>query len=486
MRFSASNGSSTGLATDIEGAACQSANEFMPEHPNMGLSDSKPDIARLPRGDLLRVFGMAFALSIGVGDTIGGGILHTPGEIAALLPVAWLFMAMWALGALNAFLGGTVYAELGAMYPEAGGTYVYARRALGDYAGFFVGYTFWVQLCAVQAALALLIGEYAPVLVPALTGHSLAVAAVVLAILVTLQWHRVHWAGYVQTLTTLAKVLAFVGLIVAAFVLPHAIAAASLPEPVAPRGIALVLALVLAMRGIIFTYNGYYFVVTFGEELRDPGRDIPRAIFRGLLVITAIYLLLNLAFVWVLPMARMAHAPFVGGVLAEALFGERGNIIITAIVVVSLLGTVNAQMLSAPRMLLAMGRRGLFAPQATYVNRGGTPSVALALSTVVAGAFLFSRTFAAVLAVVTLFMVVQYLLMYVSIIALRRREPQAPRPYRAWGYPWTTLAAVLIAVAFLIGIALGDPRHSLIAFIILILSYPVYRGVLWLRQKRTA
>ena len=95
----------------------------------MSLSDSKPLAVGQSRGSLLRVFGLAFALSIGVGDTIGGGILHTPGEIAALLPVAWLFMAMWVVGALNAFLGGTVYAELGAMYPEAGGTYVYARRA---------------------------------------------------------------------------------------------------------------------------------------------------------------------------------------------------------------------------------------------------------------------------------------------------------------------------------------------------------------------
>lgn len=451
----------------------------------MSTAGSESRASPFPKHTLLRVFGMAFALSIGIGDTIGGGILHTPGKIAALLPVAWLFMAMWAFGAVNAFLGGTVYSELGAMYPEAGGTYVYARRALGDYAGFFVGYTFWVQLCAVQAALALLIGEYAPVLMPALAGKSLEVAAVVLAILVALQWHRVHWSGHVQTITTLAKVLAFAGLIVAAFLLPHASAEAApaLPAPAAPEGLTLVLALALAMRGIIFTYNGYYFVVTFGEELHNPARDIPRAIFRGLLVITAIYLLLNLAFVWVLPMARMANEPFVGGVLAEALFGERGNLVITAIVVVALLGTVNAQMLSAPRMLLAMGRNGLFAPQATHVNRGGTPSVALALSTIVAVAFLFSRTFAAVLAVVTLFMVVQYLLMYASLFTLRRRAPQAARPYRAWGYPWTTLAAVIIAVAFLIGIAVGDPEHSLIALIILIISYPAYRGVLLLRRK---
>lgn len=446
------------------------------------METANPVATDRPRGQLLRVFGLVFALSIGVGDTIGGGILHTPGKIAALLPVAWLFMAMWGLGAVNAFLGGTVYAELGAMYPEAGGTYVYARRALGDYAGFFVGYTFWVQLCAVQAALSLLIGEYAPSLIPALAGHTLAVAVFVLAVLFVLQWYRVRWAGHVQTVTTLAKVLAFVGLIVAAFVLPHPHLSVAVATLTAPQGLALILALTLAMRSVIFTYNGYYYVVTFGEELRDPGRDIPRAIFRGLVIITAIYLLLNLAFIWVLPMARMAHAPFVGGEVAEVLFGRRGDLIITAIVTVSLLGTVNAQMLSAPRMLLAMGRNGLFAPQATWVNRGGTPSVALALSALVSAAFLFSRTFAAVLAIVTLFMVVQYLLMYASLVRLRQREPQTPRPYRAWGYPWTTLAATIIALAFMIGIAVGDPAHSLIALMVLIASYPTYRLVAWLRR----
>lgn len=446
------------------------------------METANPVASAKSKGQLLRVFGLMFALSIGVGDTIGGGILHTPGKIAALLPMAWLFMAMWGLGAVNAFLGGTVYAELGAMYPEAGGTYVYARRALGDYAGFFVGYTFWVQLCAVQVALALLIGEYAPVLVPALTGHTLVVAVCVLAALLALQWHHVHWAGHMQTVTTLMKVLAFAGLVVAAFALPHTRSNASVPSLAAPRGLALVLALALAMRSIIFTYNGYYFVVTFGEELRNPERDIPRAIFRGLVIITLIYLLLNLAFIWVLPLARMANAPFVGGVMAEALFGARGNLVITAIVTVSLLGTVNAQMLSAPRMLLAMGRNGLFAPQATWVNRGGTPSVALALSALVSVAFLFSRTFASVLAIVTLFMVVQYLLMYVSIVVLRWREPQTSRPYRAWGYPWTTLVAIVIALAFMIGIAVGDPEHSLIALIVLIASYPAYRAVVWLRR----
>ncbi|MHB8405354.1 MAG: APC family permease [Gammaproteobacteria bacterium] len=425
---------------------------------------------------LLRVLGMAFALAIGIGTTIGGGILRTPGDIAALLPSTWLFMAVWVFGAINALLGATVFSELGAMMPRAGGPYVFARQALGDYAGFFVGYTYWIQVCAVQAALSLLIGEYAPALVPALIGHALVVAFVVLLGLVILQWQGVRWGGHIQTLITLAKVLAFSALIIAAFVMPHAPVSGTAALAV-PHGLALMIALILAMQGIIFSYNGYFYVCFFGEELRNPGRDIPRAIFRSVFLIIVVYLLLNLAFLWVLPISRMANAPFVGGVVAHVLFGERGDLIITAIVIISLLGTINAQVLISARLLLAMGRNRLFLRQATTVNSGGTPTVAMLLGTAVACVFMFSGTFKAVLGVIAVFMVVNYLLMYVSLIVLRRRESATPRPYKAWGYPWTTLLAILIGLVFLAGVIVSDRRHTLIALVCLIISYPLYLGL---------
>lgn len=439
-------------------------------------------LAATPKGHLLRVLGMAFALAIGIGTTIGGGILRTPGDIAALLPSPLLFMAIWIFGAINALLGATVFSELGTLMPRAGGPYVFARRALGDYAGFFVGYTYWIQVCAVEAALALLIGEYSSALVPALTGHTLAVGFAVLIVLVVLQWQGVRWGGHIQTLTTLAKMLAFGALIVAAFTVPHAVVVPGSAPLVVPRGLALVIALMLAMQGIIFTYNGYFYVCFFGEELRDPGRDIPRAIFRSVVLIIAVYLLLNLAFLYVLPISRIANAPFVGGVLARALFGVRGDLVITAIVIISLLGTINAQVLISARLLLAMGRSGLFLRQATVVNRGGTPTVAMLLGGIVAGAFMLSGTFNAVLGVVAVFMVVNYLLMYFSLIALRRHEPEAPRPYRAWGYPWTTLLAILIGLVFLAGVAVSDKRHTLIALACLVASVPVYLGIRRLRR----
>jgi APA family basic amino acid/polyamine antiporter len=438
-----------------------------------------------PRGRLLRVLGTVFALCVGVGTTIGGGILYAPGKVAALLPDAKLYMALWIFGGINALLGATVFAELGAMIPLSGGPYPFARRALGEYAGFLVGYVQWALDCASDAAVLLLIGEYAYVLVPALAGHAIAVAFATLVLLTALNWHGVREGGRLQICVTFAKTLALSAVIVAAFLAPPAPPSVTAP-PVLPHGLAFLGAWVLAMQGVIFAYDSYYVPIFFGEELRDPGREIPRAIFRGLALIIPIYLLLNLAFLRTLPLARMAGEPFVGGAAAQALFGAHGDAVIRIIVIVSMLGTVNAGILMTARALLAMGRDGLFLRQATTVNAGGTPTFALLLSSVVTTVFLLSGTFNAVLGVIALLLAVNYLLIFVSLIVLRRREPDAPRPYRAWGYPWTTWSAIVIGLAFIAGVALSDPYNGALALAILIVSYPLFIGTQRLLRRARA
>jgi len=435
----------------------------------------QPPVAILPTAQLRRVFGMVFALAIAIGSTIGGGILHTPGDIAALLPGVPWFFAVWVLGGLNALLGATAFSELGAMMPCAGGPYVFVRRALGNYAGFFLGYVNWIQKCAVNAALALLIGEYSGALFPAISGNPAAVAFGVLIALVAISWYQVRLGGWMQSATTLVKVLGLGALVVAAFVLPHpsgghgAAALAPLLRP------TLITTLALALQSVFFSYNGYQNAVYFGEELRDPGSEIPRSMFRSLALIIALYLLLNAAFLWVIPYSQLAHDPFAGGSVARILFGTRGNLLITVTVIVSVLGTVNSGILAAPRIALDMSRDRMLPPQATHINHGGTPDVALAVSALVMFAFLFSGTFAVALQVAVSLMVVQYASMFVSVFVLRRREPDAPRPYRSWGYPWTTAVGLLVSFAFLCGVALADIRHSLIALLLLIVSYPLYR-----------
>ena len=232
----------------------------------------------------------------------------------------------------------------------------------------------------------------------------------------------------------------------------------------------------LALQGVIYTYDGWTGVVYFSEEVRDPGRSIPRALFAGVLTLTAIYVLVNLSFLHVLPVGAIAGEEFAAGAVARALFGDYGGLLLRVLTIVSMLSAVNAYHLMASRVLFSMGRDGLVGGPAARVNAGGTPTVALLISTVVAVLFImFGRTFEKVITLLVFFFIANYTLSFISLIVLRRREPDRPRPYRAWGYPWTTALALLGSVAFLIGAVAGDTRNSIHALLLLAASYPVFR-----------
>ncbi len=431
---------------------------------------------------LLRVLGAAFAIAIAIGATIGGGILRTPGDVAAQLPSVSLFMIVWVAGGLNALLGATAYAELGTMIPRSGGMYTFARRAMGDTVGFFVGFLDWLNWSVASAALILLIGEYLGAVFPALAARATVTGFAIFAAVVALQWRGVLWGGRFQEITSVIKTLALAGLVAAVAFLPHAEVGAATTARTVPSGAALITALALALQGIVFTYDSYYAVVYCGEEIKDAARAIPRSIFRGVLLIIAIYLLVNAAFVAVVPIERMAGDPFVGATVAKALFGPRGDTIIRAIMIVSIVGTVNAQIMASPRILHAMSEDGLFPRQATRVNAGGTPSTATMLSVLLIGAFLFTGSFNAAIGVDSIFIIVGYVMVLTSLFVLRRREPAAPRPYRAWGYPWIQGLALAFAVVLLGTLVWADPKSSLITLALLLLSWPAARVIRrWVR-----
>jgi APA family basic amino acid/polyamine antiporter len=449
-----------------------------PDESTDGLHDG-----RAPRGGLLRVLGVAFGLAVIVGGVIGMGILRTPGEVGARLPDARLFLGVWLLGGLYALAGTVSVAELSTMLPRSGGWYVFARRALGEYAGFVIGWSDWLSTCGTVAATALVIGEYTGALVPQLAGRAVAVALCATFVFALVQWRGVRWGARTQEVTSLVKALGFAALIVACFVFSGRDAGdAPVPPPV-PQGFALLPALVLALQGVIYTYDGWYNTIYFGEEVRDSGRNIPRAMLGGVLLVICVYLTLNAALVYVLPTGRLAGAPLAVGTAAETLFGPLGGTLVSALAAVSLLATLNAYTMTAPRILFAMSRDGLGWRRATEVNRGGTPTVALLLSTmVVAAMIVFSGTFARMLAALAFFFVTNYMIAFLSVFVLRRREPDAPRPYRAWGYPWTTGAALVGSVAFLVGAVAGDTENSLYALALLAVSYPAF--VLLRRRER--
>ncbi len=432
---------------------------------------------RSPQGHLLQVLGVAFGLAVIVGNSIGMGILRTPGEVAARLPDATLFLAVWVAGGLYALMGALSISELGAMLPRSGGQYALVRHALGPFPGFVVGWSDWISTCGSTAAIALVLAQY---VVPAsglLAGREAALAAAVVLFFAALQWLGIRVGDAVQQGTSLLKTLALLALAGAAlFVAP---AAAPAPAAVAtaaavPSGLALAAAVVVALQSAIYTYDGWTGPIYFGEEVRDPGRDIPRAMIGGVLLVTGVYLALNLAFLRVVPVEEMAGDPFVAATAASRLFGPGADLALRALMAVSLLAAVNACLLMGSRVPFAMGRDRQLPAALARVNAGGTPTVALALSTLVALGFIATNTFDAVLALLAFFFVAAYALSFLSVLVLRRREPERPRPFRVPLYPWLTGAALFGSLAFLAAAVAGDRVNSGRALLLLLCSGPVY------------
>jgi basic amino acid/polyamine antiporter, APA family len=432
---------------------------------------AEPTPVRRPARSLLAVLGPAFGLSIIIGNTIGSGILRTPGEVARLLPSAGLFLAAWVIGAFYALLGGNGLAELATMMPESGGYTVYLRRAMGLYAGFVIGWTDWLSTCSSAALAALVIGEYATILFGASLSVGPAIASGVILAFALLQWRGIREGGVAQNLTALAKTLAFAILIGACFLLGRGFQTGTAQAPT--TGFPLLAAFVVAMQSVVFTYDGYNGVVYFSGELKNPARDIPRSIFGGVLAVAIIYLLLNIGFLYVLPLTRMAGDPLVAAAAAKEMFGPRGDTILRILTIASLISALNAYLLMTPRVLYRLSVFGFFSA-GRYVNKGGTPSISLWLSAAVVLALVLTGTVQIVLAVTAFFFVAQYGLAFLSLFILRRKEPDTPRPFRAKGHPWTTGLMLLLSLAFLVANVFADTRNSVYSLLLLALSWPIY------------
>ncbi len=431
------------------------------------------------QGHLLRVLGVGFGLAVIIGNTIGAGIFKAPGAIAEQLPAPTPFLLVWIAGGLYALLGAISVAELGTMIPRSGGQYVFSRYALGEYAGFIVGWSDWISSCGSTAAVSLVIGTFAGALFPALQGKGIAIAATVAIVFALLQWRGIVWGSNIQNITSLLKTLAFLALIAAAFIFGGNGSLTSSQTSAMP--VLTMTAIVVSLQAAIYTYDGWAGVIYFSEEVENPNRDIPRALFGGVLAIAAIYLSVNLALLYVLPISQIAGKEFAAGEAATVIFGRYGDTIFRCLTIVSMLSGINALHLMATRVVFAMSRDGLFTTKAATVNKGGTPTVSLFLSALVALLFIvFGEKFETVITVLAFFFVVNYILSFVSLFVLRYREPDKPRPYRAWGYPVTPALALIGSVLFLALAIQADTKNSVYALALLAVSYPVFRVMKWL------
>ena len=303
---------------------------------------------------------MGFGIAVAVGNSISAGIVRTPGDIASRLPNHWLFFSVWFVGAFYALVSAFQLAELGAAIPKSGGQYNFSRRALGDYAGFVVGWSDWLSTCGTTGAVGIVVGEYMAHIFPVMdSAMRIKITAVsVIVIFALLQWRSISMGSKVQNFTTVLKALVFFVMVIACFSFGGHVRHVETAPSSLPAGAALITAMLFGIQATIYTYDGWDGIIYFGDEIKNPGHLVPRAIFASLFSIVFIYLLINAAVLYVLPMNEIAGNNFSLGLAAQRVFGPHGDTVFRSIMVLALFSSINALHLMGARVIYAMSRDG--------------------------------------------------------------------------------------------------------------------------------
>ena len=439
---------------------------------------------------LRRILGLGFGLAMVFGGTVGTGILRLPGTLAAALGDPRLVILFWILGGVYALLGAMAVAELAAMLPEAGGFYVYTRRAFGQGAGFVVGWADWINQTSAISYAALTAAVFMGTLWPATAVAPRAVAIGVIALFTALHWAGLRISSTLTRIISVAVGLMLMVLVVGCFLSPAA-AVSSAPPPLTSAAslpllsMGMLAAVVTALRAVFLTYDGWYSPIYMSEESTQPSRMLPRALIGGTLLVAAMYVIINVAILRVLPMPVLAASLLPATAAARVVLPRGGAELVTVISLTTVLSLVNATLMMAPRILLAVGRDGFFTKKAAVVSESGTPRLALAVTGFGAAALIMSGSFEQIIAVASVLFLLMYVSAYSALFVLRRREPATPRPYRAFGFPFTTAIVLLGCVLLFIAAIVEDPRSAIVAGALMVLCAPVY---LWLahRQRRSA
>lgn len=396
-------------------------------------------------------------------------------------------MGVWVFGGVYTLVAANSYAELGTLVPESGGPYVFAKRAYGEFGGFLIGWSDWFLNNCALAYLAVAAGEYFVALVALPEKRIRVVAVTILLFFFVLHWFGLKLGSGAQKLMSLLKVLFLLAVVAACFIFggrPDAANAVQTSPPVFATSLAAFIAIILSMQAVIETYAGYNSVVYFSEENTDPGRNIPRALFGGVLTVTAVYLLVNLALVYVLPVSEIAASKLPVADAAAVIFGETGGMIITVLSFISILGIINAVVMQTPRTLFAMSRDGLFLQKGATVNESGTPTAALILTILLAVIMAATGTFETLFAIVAFMGVTVDCSVYLALFVLRKKEPDAPRPFKAFSYPFLPLLILIVSVLLLIAYAVSNTANSIFALTVMILIYLLFLIFRKLNKKR--
>ncbi len=436
--------------------------------------------AEKPAAALERRLGVWAAIGVVIGVTIGSGIFRNPAVIAARVPDPALMILVWVLGGAITLCGALSIAELAGALPQTGGLYAYLREGWGRPVAFLFG---WAQLTLIRAsalgAIATVFGAYClrsfgvdPALHPQLSNY-LAAGCIIFAAVVNVVGIRLGAA--IVGLSTIAKYGALALLVLIAFAIGHA-HGGSIAHFAPGSGGSVDMGLFgLALISVLWAYDGFADLSFASGEIKDPQRNLPRALIGGTLAVIAIYLLANAAYLYVIPMERFASSPLIAADTMLALVGQAGVAIVSVVVMISTFGSVNGSLVTNPRIFFAMADdRMLFKPIAWVHPRFKTPYMAIILAAALGVIFVLTRTFEQLTDTFVLAMWPFYGLGVASIYRLRRTRPDLPRPYKVVGYP-VVPAIFLAGVLYLLGNALvTDTFWTSIVFAIVLAGLPVY------------
>ena len=448
-------------------------------------------------GDRLpRRLGFWSAVAVLVGSTIGSGIFRTPAVVASGVPDVPVFLLAWVLGAVVALCGALTYAELAAAFPRTGGLYVFLREGFGPLAAFLFG---WGELVIIRpgayGAISITSAAYAirvlhslgltaldpssPVLAvgPIVIAAEQALAAGLIVVVASVNWFGIHRGAILQNLSTALKVAALLALVALGFLLGGSHAVPGMLAQRAPVGLSPFL---VAMVAILWAYDGWADLAFVSGEVRDPQRNLPRAIILGTAGVVVLYLGAITVYLHLIPMSRMGNAQLVAADAAQILLGPTGVVLVGAAVAVSTFGTLNGSMMTAPRIFFALAEDGLFPKAIARVSAGnGAPTGAIVLAALLGAVFVLVRTFAALADQFVIGIWPFYALGVAAVFILRRRRPELERPYRTWGYP-VVPALFLVGSVFLLGNYLvSQPLTFAIDVGLILVGIPVF--FLWRR-----
>jgi len=459
-----------------------------------GPEASSHPLGAAPAPGAARPLGVAHGAALVVAGMIGTGIFTTTGMLLASLGSPWLVLLTWVVAGVLALCGAAVYAELGAMMPRAGGEYIYLSRAFHPAVGFLSG---WIGLlvgfAAPAAASALAFGRYLHAIAPALPQKPLALALIVVVTAAHLV--DVRFGARLQAALTGLVVVLILVFIAGAAASGHgawahlagtagdAAGGAGAAAAVAPGGAASPVtagALALGLVFVSYAYFGWNTAAYVAGEIRDPARSLPRALVAGTALVTVLYVGLNLVFLWAVPPGALAGQIEVAHLVAGALFGPRGATLLSSLVALALAGSVSAFMMAGPRITIAMAQDGLFFRALGRTGARGAPTGAVALQGALAFLVAATAAFEPILVYVGFTLTVSAGATVLAAFVLRRREPAAPRPHRALGWPVSGLL-FLVSAVFMTSFAIHSrPRESAASLITLLAGGLAYK--LWRRR----